>query len=79
MVGDYERENHRSEISFCDFCVYVCDCVWICVCVCVCDFWPKNHKSKFVFLILGWVGLDMRGRAREGPTRWVWGEKKPVY
>ena len=29
LVCDFERENRRSEIYVCDFCVYVCDCVWI--------------------------------------------------
>ena len=42
-----------------DFCVYVCDRVWICVCVC--DFGTKNHKSKFVFLILGLAGHEGTG------------------
>ena len=51
LVCDFERENHRFDI-----CVYVCDRVWICVCVC--DFGSKNHKSKFVFLILGLVGHE---------------------
>ena len=72
MVCDFERENRRSEICVCDFCVYVCDCVWIYVCVC--DFGLKNPKSKFLFrfslkkkilfLILGWAGLVMRDGAR---------------
>ena len=44
-----------------DFCVYVCDRVWICVCVC--DFGTKNHKSKFVFLILGLAGHEGTGLA----------------
>ena len=45
-----------------DFYVYVCDRVWICVCVC--DFGTKNHKSKFVFLILGLAGHEGTGLAR---------------
>ena len=59
LICDFERENGRSEICVSDFCVYVCDCVWICVCVC--DFGPKNHKSKFLFLILVWAGHEGRG------------------
>ena len=27
----------------------------------VCDFGLKNHKSKFLFLILGWAGHKRRG------------------
>ena len=64
LVCDFERENRRFEICVCDFYVYACDCVWICVCVC--DFGPKNHKSKFLFLILDWVGHEGRG-----PQGWV--------
>ena len=73
LVCDFERENRRSEIYVCDFCVYVCDCVWIYVCVC--DLGLKNHKSKFLFmifsqkkilfLILGWTGHE--GRGPQGP------------
>ena len=59
MVCDFEKENHRSDICVCDFFVYVCDRVWICVCVC--DFGPKNHKSKFMFFILGLVGHEGTG------------------
>ena len=31
--------------------------------VCVCDFGPKNHKSKFAFLILGLAGHEGMGPA----------------
>ena len=54
LVCDFERENHKSETYVCDFCVYVC----------VCDIGPKNHKSKFVVLILAWAGHEGMGRAR---------------
>ena len=66
LVCDFERENHKSDICVWDFYVYVCDRVWICVCVC--DFGPKNHKWKFVVLILGLAG-------HEGirPTEAHWG------
>ena len=66
LVCDYERENHRSNIYVYDFCVYVCDRVWICVCVC--DFGPENHKSKFMFLILGLARHEGTGptEARRG-------------
>ena len=67
LVCDFERENYRSDICVYDFCVHVCDRVWICVCVC--DFGPKNHKSKFVFLILG-----LTGHEGMGPTRAQRGE-----
>ena len=60
LVCDFERENHRSKICVCDFCVYVC------VCVCVCDFGPKNHKSKFMFLILDWAGHEGMGPDKAG-------------
>ena len=31
--------------------------------VCVCDFGPENHKSKFLFLILGLAGHEGMGPA----------------
>ena len=64
MVCDFERENHRFEICVCDFYVYV---VIVFGFVFVCDFGLKNHKSKFLFLILGWAG-----HKRRGPTGRVW-------
>ena len=74
LVCDFERENHRSDICVCDFCVYVCDRVWICVCVC--DFGPKNKKSKFVFLILGLAGHKGTGPA--GAQRGGFGVEKKI-
>ena len=73
LVCDFERENHRFDICVWDFCVCVCDRVWICVC----DFGPKNHKSKFVFLILGLAGHVGTGptEAREGG----FGDKKKIH
>ena len=61
MVCDFERENHRSDIFVWHFFVYVCDRVWIC------DFGPKNHKWKFVVLILGLAGHEGTGPAE---ARW---------
>ena len=55
FVCDFERENHKSEICVCDFCVYVC--------VCVCDFGLENHKFEIcVFVIcVSNFGSDMTG------------------
>ena len=71
MICDFERENHRSDIFVWHFFVYVCDRVWIC------DFGPKNHKWKFVVLILGLVGHE--GMGPVGPAKAGLGlRKKPV-
>ena len=67
-------ENHRSKIciwfvilkgKIIDltfvFVIFVFMFVIVFGFVCVCDFGPKNHKSKFAFLILGLAGHEGTG------------------